>query len=461
MNPLTGNTMKRIASLVLLSAMVLLFACATSLADGNTAYFRNNSLQTINVGLYDISGTNNTRSFTDGQPTTLAPGGSNRWTAVAVNFDYWWYECPPGMNRTFTGFVCTSPYTFTGTNTPLHGSTLAASAATSVEPINVMNGNVSYSRRDLVIPCPGIPLEFTRSYNSTVDYKSLVGQRWTHTYDWRVTSTNLVELGKTNTYGLLLSPNNGYYWFKKTGSTYQSPLDAPWLLQQITNGTYQVTMPGRAVFSFDTNGILQSMSDLCGNSLTLAYSNSYPTQLLTSVRHSNGQELDFIYSSNLISQVTTPAANLNVYYCFNGQSELTNVTCTIPTASFSESYLYDSATNWANHSLTQIVDKAGNVYSYGYTTNAQGFVTSKGMSMVLSSNYYQHTVSYTTQPYCQSIVNYTRGNTNQYVVYSYDPFFSRVTGIAGPGTINRSVVLDMSGNSVMSVVSIHTATSPT
>ncbi len=454
--------MKRIFFVGLLSVTNLFFLCGSSWSDDYTAYFVNNSLQTVNVGLWDISGHDNTRPFTDGQSSLLAPGCSNKWTAAAPVWDNWWYECPPGMNRTFTSWRCTGvPYTFNGTNAPLHGSPLDDPDANSIDPINVMNGNVSYSKTDVSIPCPGIPLDFTRTYNSTLDYKSLVGQRWTHTYDWRVTSTNLVEAGNTNTYGLLLSPDKSCYWFKKTGSIYQSPLEAPWILQQSTDGTYQVTMPNSAVFAFNTNGMLQTMTDLWGNSLTLTYSNNYPNQLLTGVRHNNGKELLFLYTNNLISQVKTPSTNFNVYYYFNGQDELTNVTCTIPTANFSVSYLYDSATNWANHSLTQIVNEVGDVYSYKYATNAQGLVTSKGISMVLASNYYQHTVSYITQPYCQSTITYTLGNTNQPIVYNFDPFFGRVTGIAGPGTINHSTVFDMSGNPVSSVISDGAASNKT
>jgi len=57
------------------------------------------------------------------------------------------------------------------------------------DPINVINGNVTLTERDLFIPAPGLPLIFERHYHSRSNDADLsIGGGWRHTYDRRLIS---------------------------------------------------------------------------------------------------------------------------------------------------------------------------------------------------------------------------------------------------------------------------------
>ncbi len=55
--------------------------------------------------------------------------------------------------------------------------------ATSSEPINTGTGNYYFSRTDLLMPGRGLPLAFTRFYNSLDTYTGPLATGWTHSYN--------------------------------------------------------------------------------------------------------------------------------------------------------------------------------------------------------------------------------------------------------------------------------------
>ncbi len=88
--------------------------------------------------------------------------------------------------------------------------------ANSVDPINTINGNVSTEATDLFIPCPGIPLVFHRVYGSQLDRESALGPNWTHTYDWRVITNEIVlSPSQSMVYASLQVGNGGQYRFER------------------------------------------------------------------------------------------------------------------------------------------------------------------------------------------------------------------------------------------------------
>jgi YD repeat-containing protein len=82
------------------------------------------------------------------------------------------------------------------------------------------------------------------------------------------------------------------------------------------------------------------------------------------------------------------------------------------------------------------VNSAGEILNYTYATNASGQTTSKGIAMVLQTNYYQHTVSYDTNN-CKSTVTYTRGSTNLVYNYYYNAITQKITRIEGASSSNQ------------------------
>ena len=112
--------------------------------------------------------------------------------------------------------------------------------------INTHNGNMHYQRTDVVIPCVGLNLDMTFSYNvecSKID--SGYGNGWTHTYNRyyeKDISTNDIKLwdhkGKS-------------YQYTFNGTGYESPTEVKDTLVEYSTGKYRLINPRGYVFYFD------------------------------------------------------------------------------------------------------------------------------------------------------------------------------------------------------------------
>lgn len=326
-----------------------------------------------------------------------------------------------------------------------------------LDPIGVLDGSVIKESTDVVIPCPGLPLWFKRSYRSTLDKNGPLGNRWTHSYNWRLSETNTVFGADTNTWQILLAANGKEYWFCQiTNGVYESPFDQTWLLVE-TNSKHEVTMPGGVVYTFGTNGMVETIEDLWQNTLAMTYTNVSSSNLLARVEHSNGQYLDLTYSGNKLSRVDTPNTNFYVQYSYNSNEELTNVTRSISGDDQVTTYSYDASTN---HSMTQMVNAISQVYAWEYATNAAGETTSVGTGSVVAAQYFKGTLDFSAANQAYTTITFERGDTNQTYEYHYHPVMGRLTDIRGPNSVstNSSTLrgtayeLDNRGNATNTVV---------
>jgi hypothetical protein len=196
-------------------------------------------------------------------------------------------------------------------------------------------------------------LVFQRSYRSQLDYNGPLGHRWTHSYDWRLAETNsFTYRGKTGNWMFLQAiadPAAGLYngdfrgFLKQPDGSYRIRDEVAYRLDKDGDDGWRVMIPGGLSYQFDTNGILQRISHPAGQCVTLAYSNSYPKQLLLRVEHSNGKYLDFAYTNDLIAQVTTPSTNLSLSFSYNCRGELIEATRHTGRGDFKGTYTYNAA----------------------------------------------------------------------------------------------------------------------
>ena len=301
--------------------------------------------------------------------------------------------------------------------------------ALSAEPIDLLAGETLLREDDVLVPAPGPDLRFTRRYVSGLDWTNALGPRWTHSLDWRLVETNQyyfrVMTGRGQTFTLEKRPDGQEGWVG-----YQ---ENNWTALGPTNGEYRIYLPGRLQYAFDTNGVLQRISDPWDNRISLSYTNAYPSNLLIRAEHSNGQHLDFSYTSDRLTRVDTPSTNLFVTFAYNDSGELTNATRT--TSSGSEATLYRYAAG-GSHSVTQRVNAAGDEFCYSYATNETGNASSTCTNMVMGSGArYRHSVEYHASN-AYTVVSYAARGTNQAFTYHYDTNILRVTAIEGPGTTN-------------------------
>ncbi|MBN2302000.1 MAG: hypothetical protein JXN60_05730, partial [Lentisphaerae bacterium] len=300
------------------------------------------------------------------------------------------------------------------------------------DPVNAIDGNVTRSVTDIAIPCPGLPLVFSRSYASTFDYYGPLGHRWTHSYNWRITETNTFWEGTTNTWKVVQTGDGKDFKFLVTTSgVYNSPYDNSWRLVA-TNAGYTLGTGHGISYLFNSNGVLETISDEWGNIVSLAYAGTFPTNQLTNIAHNCGQHLEINYAGDFISRVDSPVSNFYVLFSYNGADELTNTTRYSSSGIASSSYQYDTS---GNHSLTQRVNAAGESAAWEYATNAVGATTSRGISAVVGENYYAASFNYPTNSLHQTTVTHERSDTNQVYEYCYHPITKRLEGIRGPNTV--------------------------
>ena len=300
------------------------------------------------------------------------------------------------------------------------------------QPINVIDGDMRETEEDLEIKTPGLPLTFNRSYNSRLEGTNALGPCWTHTYDWRLYDdftntfygTNTVPV--TNVWKQLrVSSGNLFTFQRNTNGTYTSPRDNNY--QLVTNvGGYRVTIPNQATYDFDSNGMLQVIGDSFNNQITLSYTNSGSATVLARAEHSGGKALEFLYTSNLLTEVRTPSTNLSVLFSYNSAGELTGTVKRLAQEELSTKYAYDAGT----HSLTQRVDAAGRIAAWEYDGGRSTRSYNSG-----TGTWSDTSVAYDTNLHV-STVTYNRDGSNIVYEYRYHPVLQRVSAIYGPNSTN-------------------------
>ncbi|MEI6564840.1 MAG: DUF6531 domain-containing protein, partial [bacterium] len=190
------------------------------------------------------------------------------------------------------------------------------------DPMNVMNGDMSLGETDLVIPAPGIPLEFRRWYGSVSTATGLMGPKWTCSGDLSAWTTNTVFGGLTNKWLVArMGENDEWRPLNVTNGAVAISHGSRWTGSLNTNGTYSVVLAAGLTCRFDTNGALERVEESFGNVVTFTRTNLSGTILLMGMEHSNGQYLHFEYTSNLLTRVLAPSTNLSARYTYNADGD--------------------------------------------------------------------------------------------------------------------------------------------
>jgi RHS repeat-associated protein len=130
--------------------------------------------------------------------------------------------------------------------------------------VNVWDGSERHTVMDVRMP-GYIPIEFTRIYDSSVDYDSAVGYGWAHGYDMRVFRYPDGSVMLRRTCG-------GRRLFVFSGSGYVSPPgEFRNTLLENGDGTLTLLEASGTEYRFDLKGRLERIQDVHGNRLELEY----------------------------------------------------------------------------------------------------------------------------------------------------------------------------------------------
>lgn len=253
------------------------------------------------------------------------------------------YDSPYGALTVYESgkisFGRTIPYTFSGVITYgyqicdtlgacswgtivilLHGSDNAGNFCPIVgKPVNVTTGNMWLQQTDYSLPGFGEPIEINRFYNSVKQSNGLFGLGWTTKYD-----ESLVAYGDKM---LQLNLPDGHVIYLARALT-SDPFvtmnaDLHGQVVQNTDSTYTLTFKDGRTHKFTSTGVLLWQEDRNGNRTTLTYDTS---GLLTSITDAGGRTLTFTYSSGNISEISDSLGSVASYEYYTGTTRLKTVT---------------------------------------------------------------------------------------------------------------------------------------
>ncbi|TLN00153.1 RHS repeat protein, partial [bacterium] len=155
------------------------------------------------------------------------------------------------------------------------------------DSIDAATGNFFAFGADLAFDALGFPIEFTRVLNSTEKemYRGPLGHNWQFGYDKLLVMYGDGSIEATGGDG-------GGYFFRPSGSGYTTDPDVTERLVKNSDGTYAVITKYGTVYRFNTDGMLDSVTDRNGNAVTLTYD---PEGLLRAVTDAAGRATSLYY----------------------------------------------------------------------------------------------------------------------------------------------------------------------
>ena len=225
----------------------------------------------------------------------------------------------------------------------------------SGDPVDTAYGNLTETSTDMSIPGLGIPLSFSRTYNSlAASVDSPLGYGWT--------SNLFMSLSQPGGTGPVTITQEGgaQAVFDENGTTYTpaAPRDSATLTQN-ANGTWTFTRQAQDTYVFSSTGQLLSETNLNGFTTSLAYNSNGQ---LTTVTDPEGRILEIGWTGDNITSVTDPNVSPSrvVTLEYNdGNGELTDV---IDVNGGHTHYTYNST-----HQLTKVYDP--DCYAAGTSCN--------------------------------------------------------------------------------------------
>jgi RHS repeat-associated protein len=340
------------------------------------------------------------------------------------NYDYIDFESPAGVPTEQTY----------GTGSGLHGNDPSRLEA---EPVNTATGNYVNQVTDLTLPGRGLPLAFTRSYNSLASTSGPLGVGWTHSYAVHL------AIGQDASARFFAEDGAQLYFAPDGVGGFVRPSGASSNLVKLGDSSYQLTRRDQAVYHFDSTGVLLSETDRNGNALSFAYTSSR----LTTITDTVGRTVTLGYDGS--GRLTTLSAPLSrtVTYTYDGSGRLSSAT---DLAGKTTSYGYD-----ASYRLTTITDANNHVVvtnEYGADGRVSAQTDAVGHRSTFAWNATTQTATYTdpagkawSDVYANNVLQSHSDPLGHTTRYGYDANFNR-TSVTDPNGHTTTYTYDANSN---------------
>jgi RHS repeat-associated protein len=215
----------------------------------------------------------------------------------------------------------------------------------SVDPVHPGIGNYTYGKTLFRLATRNLPVTFGVTYNSKGNQNAgPLGFGWSHSYDVRLITTAGVAV-------IQWEDRHKEYFHQLADGSYlpyncltRNILQAP----SVTNDS-QAILPNGVRYLFASNGLLSSIKDPNGFTVSLEYASTILTQLVDTV----GRQVRFQYDQQLLTNVSLPFLSYSAAMAYDADSNLVALT---DFRSNTWQFIYDSA-----HRLVAERDALGTV----------------------------------------------------------------------------------------------------
>lgn len=300
-----------------------------------------------------------------GQRVALNTPAKIEGTAYVVA-QFWWTDSNPGYDDPGP-YDPTDPFDPRYPDTTPPGDALEENNGNGPDnntnaaddPVNVCTGNVFSEYEDMAIPGTGIPLVFTRMYNSMTDYEGPLGYAWTHSYNIYL-EDNGSKVYEHNGDGALR------IFTRNAAGTYTPPVGNYSTFTKNTDGSYVVREKSGLVYQFNPAGQLKFIEDRNGNQLNMTYDGN---KLIT-IANDSGRQIALQYDNSGRITCLTDHLGRQVQYSYDQNNNLTAVT---DQSENTTTFSYNNLTY--QHQLLSVTDPKGNQHRFTYDNlgRASGF----------------------------------------------------------------------------------------
>jgi YD repeat-containing protein len=223
--------------------------------------------------------------------------------------------------------------------------------------VNVVHGNLIYSRQDILIPGRGLPLEIQFTYNSGSFFDGRYGYGWQLNYDLRYITNNV-----NDNVIVVREDDRTDIFVKQSDGSFRSTYGVRDTLEEYEPDRYVLTDGLGVSYWFESpdHHYVTRIEDLNGNSLIFGYN---PQRALTTVTDAAGRQLTLTYSDDKLAAITDPQGRV-FQYAYDGNGNLVQVT---DPGGYITQYAYEGEC----HDLVSITDASGNTHTITYNGDYQ------------------------------------------------------------------------------------------
>ncbi len=246
-------------------------------------------------------------------------------------------------------------------------------------PVNLSNGQLLYTSRDLLIAgqSPQLGMEVRRTFNNLIPYSGSFGPQWSFEYDTYLYATPM-------SWTIYFGDGHQEVFIRNADGIHSTPINTNSTSALILNSTSQqwtYTRKDGTQYLFNTYGRVMTETDRWGNAVTCSYNSNL---LLSTVQDNSGRTLTFTYSGigplARITQMVDPLGRV-FGYVYDTVGDLTTIQ--LPDGR-QVTYTYNS-----NHLLTSRIDPHQDYgkKAFSYQWDGQNRVVQETNALGYSTNF--------------------------------------------------------------------------